>query len=144
MDSRSDEALVLLARQEAERLGHEYIGTEHILLALTQSHEAGGDLLTRLALDAPTLRTRVESIVQRGTATRTRPATLPLTQRTETALRLAHQFAADRGDPAVTPAHVLVGLLREQRNIAALVLNAAGLTEAATVAALWPEARSLA
>ena len=134
MESQSNRHIVDVARGEAERLGHEYIGTEHILLALTQREATADDPLLRLALNKEALRAKVESIVQRGSATG--PFDRPLTQRTQMALRLAQEFARQRGDSAVSPAHILVGLLREQRNIAAQVLIDAGATEERTLAIL--------
>ena len=134
MQPTMNQGLVLLAGDEAKRLGHEYVGTEHILLALTHDRGGGGDLLARLALDKHALRARVESIVQWGSSTDS--GERPLTQRTQAALKLAHDFALERGDSSVDPAHILIGLLREQRNIAAQVLHDAGATEAKTLAAL--------
>ena len=136
----SMEALEMLrvARGEAVHLRHEYLGAEHLLLALTGPAPETPQVLGALSLDAAQVRSRIESIVQRGGEQAKAPDELPFTSRTMTALRHAKEFAAARGDTALTPNHIIVGLLREQRNIAAQVLTEAGATEQRAIAALWP------
>lgn len=130
--------MLRIARGEAAHLRHVYLGTEHLLLALTGRGSETPAVLGMLSLDATQVRTRIESIVQRGSAQSEIPNDLPFTSRTVTALRHAREFAAARGDLAVTPGHIVVGLLREERNIAAQVLTEAGTTEQRAIAALWP------
>ena len=115
------------ARTEAERLGHEYIGTEHVVLALTRDAD-GANVLTRFGVDRERVRTTIEGIVQSGKAPLPRAATRPYTSRTRQAVGLAVECAETAGRTAVDVEHLVVGLLREQMNVGAQVLQDHGLT----------------
>lgn len=121
--------LLMSARREARRLGHEYVGTEHLLLAMTtQPTDRPGLILHGFAIDATKLRQRVESIVQTSSPSSTGETILPYTRRTQTALEFARQTASEVGAPQADALHVLVGVLREGQNIAAQILIDEGVT----------------
>jgi len=119
--------LLAAAQMEAERLRHEYIGTEHVVLALTRDGD-GATVLTRLGLDREQVRASLEGIVTSGQATLPRAAERPYTSRTRQAVSLAVECAETAGRKAVGVEHLVVGLLRERLNLGAQVLQEHGLT----------------
>jgi ATP-dependent Clp protease ATP-binding subunit ClpC len=125
----TDSARQLLAGAgaEANRLGHEFIGTEHVVLAMTQDAEALV-LLRQLGLDGERVRTSIEAIVRTARAALPPGAERPYTSRTRKAFGLAAESAGTHGSAAVGTEHLLVGLLRERLNIGAQVLQQQGLS----------------
>jgi ATP-dependent Clp protease ATP-binding subunit ClpA len=124
-----------MAREEAAKLRHEYVGTEHILLGLIAEGEGvAATVLQNLGVDLDDLRFKIETTVKRGsTGARTGPD-LPYTSRAKKVLELSMSAARALDHPYVGTEHLLLGLLREQRGIAAQVLNDAGVTEEGTAA----------
>ena len=117
-----------MAREESARLHHEYVGTEHILLGLIR--DGGGvalAVLTNLGADPGLLRRRIEETVERGRAEPQAGAELPYTSRAKLVLELAMSEARELNHPFVGTEHLLLGLLREEKG-AARVLVAAGVT----------------
>jgi ATP-dependent Clp protease ATP-binding subunit ClpA len=119
--------VVDFARQEATRLEHNYVGTEHLLLGLVR-HErtAASQVLKRLGVDLELLRSAVEFIVGRGD--QTLPDDVGLTPRAQNAIELAKQEAQNLGHATVNAEHVLLGLLRERESVAAGVLESFRVT----------------
>ena len=118
-----------LAREEAARLGHEYVGSEHILLGLMR--EGGGvasSALAELDIKPETVRQRVEEAVKKGTAPRKDNPELPYTSRAKKVLELAMTEARDLGHGYVGSEHLLLGILREETGTGATVLVALGVT----------------
>jgi putative membrane protein len=111
------------AREEAARLHHGYVSTEHILLGLIATKDQPGTkLLEALGVDIDALRQATESVVKHGTGGRTGPD-LPYTSRAKKCLEFAMAEARDRRDSYVGTGHLLAGLLREERGIAAQVME---------------------
>src|SRR5215208_5355767 len=78
------------ARGEATRLRHEYVGTEHVLLALSDDAEGGGAAVMRELRVQPTdVRTRLEDIVKKGTTPVPGDRVLPYTSRAKKVLELS-------------------------------------------------------
>ena len=129
----TDAARELLAgaRAEADRLRHEYIGTEHVVLAMTQFPEAEA-LLAHFGLDGAQVRSTLDAIVTppRAALPSGLPSSAerPYTSRTRQAFGFALESAAAHGHPAVGVEHIVVGLLRERENIGAQVLQEYGLS----------------
>ena len=120
--------VLALAREEANRLRHEYVGTEHVLLGLLrEGGGVAGEALRSLAIDPETIRTRVTEIVREGKAARA-TLELPYTTRSKKVLELAMDEAAQLGHPYVGTEHLLLGLIREEKGVAAQVLLSVGLT----------------
>lgn len=116
------------AREAAARLHHDYTSTEHILLGLIATRDqSGAKLLEALGVDIDALRDRLESTVKPGTADRTGPD-LPYTSRAKKSIELAVTEARERRDSYVGTGHLLAGLLREERGIAAQALTYNGVT----------------
>lgn len=117
-----------MARDEAGELRHEYVGTEHILLGIIR--EGAGvatTVLENLSVELDDLRYRIESVVKRGT-NRTAGPDLPYTSRAKKVLEFAMSEARQVNHTYVGTEHLLLGLLREKKGIAALILNDVGVT----------------
>ncbi|MEX2281306.1 MAG: Clp protease N-terminal domain-containing protein [Gemmatimonadota bacterium] len=117
-----------LARQEAIELGHEYVGTEHLLLALIREGEGvSAEVLRRSDIEFDALIERVNDSVRKG---RGAPLSgeLPYTSRAKRSIDFAMAAAADLNHSYVGTEHLLIGLLREEKGVAAQVLNSLGLT----------------
>src|SRR4051794_33552959 len=120
--------VLAMAREEAARLHHEYVGTEHILLALVREGEGvASTVLQNLSVDLDEVQQKVEDIVKRGRASHTTGPDLPYTSRAKKVLELAMSEARELSHSYVGTEHLLLGLLREEKGIAAQVLTDAGV-----------------
>ncbi|MEA3369270.1 MAG: ATP-dependent Clp protease ATP-binding subunit [Candidatus Ratteibacteria bacterium] len=120
--------VVKLAREEAGRLGHAYIGTEHLLLGLVREGEGvAAIVLQNLGLELDSLRLEIEKMVQSGSATLTL-GEIPFTPRAKKVLELAIENAQAMSHTYIGTEHILLGLIREGEGIAARVLEKMGLT----------------
>lgn len=115
------------ADQEARRFKHEYIGTEHVLLALLKEGSGVGTVLRRLNLSCSTVRLQIEEIAIKGTAL-VRMVNLPQTPRARNVIEYSREEARNLNHSYVGAEHVLLCLLREQEGFAAAVLTNFGLT----------------
>ncbi|AJQ29258.1 ATP-dependent Clp protease ATP-binding subunit [Pelosinus fermentans] len=109
------------AHQEAIGLGHDYIGTEHLLLGLLHESEgiaAKGLLSVNISIE--TVRMEVEKLVGRGEAAN---AQISYTPRAKRCIELAINVAADLGHNYVGTEHLLLGLLQEGEGVAAQLLD---------------------
>ena len=128
--SFTDRVRVVLAkaREEAIRLQHDYVGTEHILLGLVRESEGvAAEVLKQAGLETNEIRQALEESVRRGKAT-IAMGELPYTSRAKKTLEYAMATARDFRHDYVGTEHILIGLLREEKGIAAQVLNKLGLT----------------
>ncbi len=115
--------VLAMAREEAIRLQHDYVGTEHILLGLIREGEGvAAAVLTNLNVDLDQIHERVEESVRKGKAT-IALGELPYTSRAKKVLEFAMAEARDFSHSYVGTEHLLLGLLREEKGIAAQVLN---------------------
>src|SRR5499426_4752636 len=111
-----------LARQEAQRFNHEYLGTEHILLGLVQEGSGvAANVLKNMGIDLNKIRTEVEKIVKTGPSMVTM-GQLPFTPRAKKVLELSMEEASQLGHNYIGTEHLLLGLIREHDGIAAQVL----------------------
>ncbi|MEQ9096297.1 MAG: ATP-dependent Clp protease ATP-binding subunit [Phycisphaerales bacterium] len=116
-----------LANQEAQRLNHEYIGTEHILLGLVKEGSGvGANVLKNLDVDLRKVRLEVEKLVKAGPEMVTM-GKLPQTPRAKKVIEYAIEEARSLNHNYVGTEHLLLGLLREQDGVAAQVLRNLGL-----------------
>ena len=119
--------VIQLAHREALRLGHDIIGTEHILLGLlVEGDGVAAHVLTSLGIDLDEVRRRVEQLVGKGQP-KEKPVDLPLSPRAKRVLDLAMREARNMGVNYVGTEHILLGLLAEGEGIAAQVLMSMGL-----------------
>ncbi|MCZ6857239.1 MAG: AAA family ATPase, partial [Gemmatimonadetes bacterium] len=117
-----------MAREEAARLHHEYVGTEHILLGLIREGEGvAAAVLTNLNVDLDEIQQKIEETVKKGKAPAASGPDLPYTSRAKKVLELAMSEARELNHSYVGTEHLLLGLLREEKGIAAQVLTDAGV-----------------
>lgn len=144
-----------LANGEAQRMNHEYIGTEHILLGLitgtpvSEQQTAPEDeslsalsLLLSLGVNFRFIQLEVRKIVQLGPDMICR-GTLPLTPRSKKVVEYAIEAARENDHQQVYTIHLLIGLLREEEGVAGMVLKKAGVTLERVSTKLTPTAQSL-
>jgi ATP-dependent Clp protease ATP-binding subunit ClpC len=118
-----------MAREEAARLHHEYVGTEHILLGLIREGEGvAAAVLQNLNVDLEEIQQKIEETVKKGKAAAAAGPDLPYTSRAKKVLELAMTEARELNHSYVGTEHLLLGLLREEKGIAAQVLTDAGVS----------------
>ena len=116
-----------LARQEAQRFNHEYLGTEHILLGLVQEGSGvAANVLRNMTIDLAKIRTEVEKLVKTGPSMVTM-GQLPFTPRAKKVLELSMEEAGNLGHNYIGTEHLLLGLIKENEGIAAKVLTNLGV-----------------
>ncbi len=115
--------VLALARKEADRFNHNYVGTEHILLGLIKLGQGVAvNVLGKLGLDLETVRLQVEQQVGSGPETKM-VGNIPYTPRVKKVLALASKEAKALNHSYVGTEHILLGLLREGEGVAAQVLR---------------------
>ncbi len=113
-----------LARESALQLGHDYIGTEHMLLGLIEEgNGVGADVLKRLGVDLNRISAQLKERIAPGTALVT-GGQLPFTQRAKKTLDLMRREAHDLGHNYMGTEHLLLGLVGEGEGLASQVLRA--------------------
>ena len=119
--------VIILAKEEAKRFNHDYIGTEHILLGLIREGEGvAATVLEKMGVSLENIRLEVEKLVQPGPATQI-IGDLPFTPRAKKALELAAEEARSLGHNYIGTEHLLLGLIREEEGVASQVLMNLGL-----------------
>ncbi|NNG15460.1 MAG: ATP-dependent Clp protease ATP-binding subunit, partial [Gemmatimonadales bacterium] len=120
--------VLAMAREEAIRLQHDYVGTEHILLGLIREGEGvAAAVLMNLNVDLDQVQERTEEQVRKGKAGATM-GELPYTSRAKKVLEFAVAEAREMSHSYVGTEHLLLGLLREEKGVAAQVLESLGVT----------------
>lgn len=115
--------VIQLAREEAMRFNHDYIGTEHLLLGLVKEGEGiAATSLANLGVDLKTLRLEVEKLVEQGPAT-VSVGEIPFNPQAKKVLELAVEEARKFGHNYIGTEHLLLGLIKEGEGIAAHVLE---------------------
>src|SRR4051812_20167850 len=115
--------VLALARKEADRFHHNYVGTEHILLGLIKLGQGVAvSVLQKMGLDLETVRSAVEKQVGTGQETKAQ-GSIPYTPRVKKVLALAGKEARTLNHSYVGTEHILLGLLREGEGVAARVLK---------------------
>jgi len=116
-----------LAKSEAQRLNHEYIGTEHILLGLVQEGSGvAANVLRNMGIDLKRIRAEIEKLVK-GSSTVVPMGNLPFTPRAKKVLELSLEEASQLGHNYIGTEHLLLGLIKESEGIAARVLTNLGV-----------------
>ena len=112
---------VVQAQQEARRLDHNYIGTEHLLLGLIREGDGvAAKALESLGISLDAVRQQVEEIIGRGQQTLS--GHFPFTPRAKRVLELSLREALQLGHKYIGTEHILLGLIREGEGVAAQVL----------------------
>lgn len=118
--------VLALAQEEAVRLGHNNIGTEHILLGLIRESEGiAAKALIALNLGLEKIQDEVESLIGRG---QEQPTNIAYTPRAKKVIELSMDEARKLGHTYVGTEHILLGLIREGEGVAARVLNNLGVS----------------
>jgi ATP-dependent Clp protease ATP-binding subunit ClpC len=117
--------VISLSREEALRLGHDYIGTEHLLLGIIREGEGVAvGLLKKLGVPMDELRATVEK-VSKGTATHQvkNLANIPLTKQSEKVLKITYLEAKIFKSQLIGTEHLLLSILRDEDNLATQILE---------------------
>lgn len=119
--------VIKLSRDEALRLGHDYIGTEHLLLGIIRDGEGiAVKLLKNLDIDLYKLKKGIEDTV-RSSATTLTMGNIPLTKQAEKVLKITYLEAKLYKATQIGTEHLLLSLLRDEENIAAQILAQFGV-----------------
>jgi ATP-dependent Clp protease ATP-binding subunit ClpC len=126
--------VIILAREEAIRLGHNFVGTEHLLLGLIREGDGlAVAILKKLNVNVSAVKAEIEKIVAVGTEFS--PAgEIPFTPQAKKVLEYAISEARSLGHNYIGTEHLLLGLIREGEGIASLVLRDFGVSVAAAKA----------
>ncbi|MBS4029745.1 MAG: ATP-dependent Clp protease ATP-binding subunit [Ignavibacteriales bacterium] len=115
--------VIRLSREEALRLGHDYIGTEHLLLGVIREGEGiAVKILRNLGVDLYRLKRSVEDSVRTSGGTLT-VGNIPLTKQAEKVLKITYLEAKLYKSEVIGTEHLLLSLLRDDDNIAAQILH---------------------
>ncbi len=118
--------VLALSQEEAVRLGHNNIGTEHILLGLVSEGEGiAAKALQAIGLGVDKIRDEVESLIGKGSEV---SQTIHYTPRAKKVIELSMDEARKLGHSYVGTEHILLGLIREGEGVAARVLNNLGVS----------------
>lgn len=117
--------VVLLASEEARRLGHNYVGTEHILLGLLSETEGlVSDILVSRGVTFQTYKTQVEKVTKKYSVNN---ATLPFSPRVKHVISLAREEADMLGQDFIGTEHLLLALLTEKEGVGLITLEKFGV-----------------
>ena len=123
---------VVAAQEEARRLGHNYIGTEHLLLGiLGDATSVGAKAATALGLSLEGGRAKVEEIIGPGPGPVPAAVPAPFTPRAKKAFELALRAALELHHNYIGTEHLLIGLARDEKGVAAEVLRSVGADDVA-------------
>ena len=116
--------VISYSREEALRLGHDYIGTEHLLLGLIRDGEGKAiGALKALNIDTLNLRKVIEEAVRGNTATSVNLGNIPLTKQAEKVLKITYLEAKIFKSDIIRTEHLLLSILRDEDNIASQILR---------------------
>ena len=117
--------VISLSREEALRLGHDYIGTEHLLLGVIREGEGVAiGLLKKLGISLEDLRASVEHNTKNTTSSNLKNVTnIPLTRQTEKVLKITYLEAKIFKSKLIGTEHLLLSILRDEDNIATQILD---------------------
>ena len=128
---------VVLAQDEARRLGHNYIGTEHLLLGMLRQESVASRALRNLDVTYDDARQAVSSII--GSGEEVRAGQIPFTPRAKKVLELALREALFLGQNHIGAEHILLGLVRENGGVAMRILGGRGADADRVRAAVFGE-----
>ena len=119
--------VILLAKEEAKRFNHDYIGTEHILLGLVREGEGvAAVVLQKMGLSLQQIRLEIEKIVKPGPSTII-SGDIPFDPKAKKAIELSGEEARALGHNYIGTEHILLGLIKEGEGVASIVLLNLGL-----------------
>jgi ATP-dependent Clp protease ATP-binding subunit ClpC len=120
--------VISYSREEAIRLGHDYIGPEHLLLGLIREGEGMAiKILVNLGVELSQLKTHIENAIK-GTVTTINLTNLPLTRQAEKVLKITRLEAKLLKSKMIGTEHLILSILREETNVAAQILSRFGIS----------------
>ena len=121
--------VISYSREEAIRLGHDYIGTEHLLLGLLREGE-GKAIKTLEGLDVDVIRLKksIEDAIKNTASHKNVTGNIPLTKQSEKVLKVTYLEAKIFKSDVIGTEHLLLSILRDEDNIAAQILNQYAIT----------------
>ncbi len=115
--------VISFSREEALRLGHDYIGTEHLLLGLIREGDGTAiKILKTLGVDLSRVRHSVEDAVKGTAVTSLNLGNIPLTKQAEKVLKITHLEAKIFKSEVIGTEHLLLSILRDEDNVASQIL----------------------
>lgn len=121
--------VIMLAQEEARRLGHNFVGTEQILLGLIgEGTGIAAKVLTDMGLNIKDVRTEIQRIIGRGSGFV--PSEIPFTPRVKRIFESALNEARKLGHSYIGTEHILLGLIADDEGVAAKVLEVLGIDRA--------------
>jgi ATP-dependent Clp protease ATP-binding subunit ClpC len=126
--------VVALAQEEARGLGHNHIGTEHLLLGLLRGEGVASRVLHDFGFEVYAVRAQVEETVGRGDEPL--KDQIPFTPRAKKVLELALRESIRMGHNHLGTEHILLGLVREGEGVGAQIVSAAGVDSEAVRCAI--------
>ena len=117
--------VISLSREEALRLGHDYIGTEHLLLGMIREGEGVAiELLRKLSVPASDLRDAIEKATHSTASTVMKKANnIPLTRQSEKVLKITYLEAKIFKSNLIGTEHLLLSILRDESNLGCKILE---------------------
>ena len=120
--------VITFSREEALRLGHDYIGTEHLLLGLIREGEGMAiKMLKSLGINLGELRKSIENSVRGSSSSMSNLSNIPLTKQAEKALKITYLEAKVFKSEVIGTEHLLLSILKDEDNIATQILNQYGI-----------------
>jgi ATP-dependent Clp protease ATP-binding subunit ClpC len=121
--------VISFSREEALRLGHDYIGTEHLLLGLIREGDGMAiKILRSLSIDTSKLRRSIEDAVRGTSSVTVNLGNIPLTKQAEKVLKITYLEAKIFKSDLIGTEHLLLSILRDDDNIASQILLQYGVT----------------
>ncbi|MCR9062891.1 MAG: TIR domain-containing protein [Cytophagales bacterium] len=117
--------VISLSREEALRLGHDYIGTEHFILGMiSEGNGMGLELIRKTGIKTIELKQRIESVIRsKGANYINNLSNLPLTRQSEKVLKISHLEAKIFHSTIIDTEHLLLAILRDTDNLGCQILN---------------------
>ena len=126
--SQRVQEVIKLSREEALRLGNDYIGTEHLLLGMIREGEGiAMEILRNLEVDTKVLKEEIEKTIKPSGGTLT-VGNIPLTKQAEKVLKITYLEAKLFKSDTIGTEHLLLSILREDDNLAAQILHKFNVT----------------
>ncbi|MFD1768131.1 ATP-dependent Clp protease ATP-binding subunit [Sphingobacterium suaedae] len=121
--------VISYSREEALRLRHDYIGTEHLLLGLIREGDGVAiKILKNIGIDTGAIRQSVEDAVKGSSMSRAPIGNMPLTKQAEKVLKITYLEAKIFKSDIIGTEHLLLAILRDEENIASQVLQQYSIT----------------
>lgn len=133
-DNNGTSSVFRLAQDEARRMGHNFVGTDQILLGLIRKGGRLGSDLEKFGITLSWARGEVEKITGHGSGFVA--LEIPFTPRAKRVLELSFSEARDLGHNFIAPEHLMLGILREGDGVAGRILKEGGINPARLRAAI--------